>query len=162
MPGYCLKIAFLLLILSCGCTCFEKERIHPEPATAGDRKVAVALDPPKPGTDLPVKGIGILTGQLSAKSRSLMKGHLVLAKAVPTGRPALYLLELDNHNLHVASINEEGVFKFEKVIPGKYGLCVWDPLSASPLNDPKTGNTLFFDVLPNQTLNLGLLEIPHP
>jgi hypothetical protein len=162
MPGYSLKIAFLLLILFCGCTCFEKGRIHPEPTTVGVRKVTGAHAPPIPVTDLSLKGTGTLTGQLSAKSRSRMKGHLVLAKAVPTGIPALYLLELDNHNLHMASINEEGVFNFEKVIPGKYGLCVWDPLSASPLNDPKTGNTLFFDVLPNQTLNLGLLEIPHP
>jgi len=155
----------MVLILP-GCVCFELERgKQPLPSsvlqTAQPASGPIVPDsPPNQSRVKDSEGMATLKGRLNLKVSPPLNGHLILAKALPTNNPSIFILEIDDKKLHLASMTPEGDFIFKDIVPGKYGIMIWNPMTAAPISDPKTGKTLFVDVLPNQVHDLGLLEIP--
>jgi len=108
----------------------------------------------------PASGKAILRGRVTVQSNFLL-GELYLAKAVPTNNSNVDLIELDEKTAPRAAINRAtGEFILMNVEPGKYGLVAWEPMNSIPINDPKTGHTLFVTLLADQVTDVGMLFVP--
>lgn len=111
----------------------------------------------------PLPGKAVICGRLHLTTPTVLVGELYLGQAVPTTDPNIELISLDEQNAPKAQIDRETwEFIFTNVDPGRYGIIVWEPTNSSPIDDPKTGETLFIDVSPNSTINVGTLYFPSP
>jgi hypothetical protein len=166
MLKYLYSFFSLLVLILPGCVCFELERGKqplPPSVLQTTQPASGPIVPDSSPNQSRVKESetrATLKGRLNLKGSRPLNGHLVLAIALPTNKPTIFILEIDDKKLHLASMTPQGDFIFKDIVPGKYGIMIWNPLTAASISDPKTGKTLFVDILPNQVLDLGLLEIP--
>lgn len=109
----------------------------------------------------PQSGKANLRGHIETRETNVLLGELFLAKAVSTSNPEIDLLELDETTAPRAQIDRAtGNFIFINVEPGKYGLIAWEPLNSITISDPKSGGTLFIELMPNQITDIGTLYYP--
>ena len=109
----------------------------------------------------PAPGTANLRGRLVLADQAILLGELFLAKAVPTDNPEVKLLELDEKTSPRATIDRAtGDFLFLNVEPGEYGLIAWEPMSSAAVNDPKTGETFYVQLTPDEVTDTGTLSFP--
>ena len=167
---FTISIVFFLLV---GCSGLDEKTTLTQsplatPDPQGPASGAGAISPlATPISDLPGwstepdSGKSNIRGYISITQSSVLLGELFLAKSVPTSNPDIYLLELDEQTAPRAVIDRDSYqFLFTDIEPGEYGLIVWEPMNSFPVNDPKTQQTLFFEVKAGEVVDLGILPIP--
>jgi hypothetical protein len=163
----------LVLSLVIGACARPAEKATPSQSTSSDSPIAAQeqsspLSPPaSPSTELdmnvkPSPGKAVLKGRIDRSQPSnVLLGEMFLGKAVPTSNPEVDLIELDEKTAPKALVRRDtGDFIFIDVEPGKYGLIVWQPTDSHLVDDPKTQQTLFVTLEPNQTQDVGTLRLP--
>jgi len=109
----------------------------------------------------PEPGTGNIRGCLVITSSSALVGELYLAATVPTSEAGVYALELNTETAPRAVYDRQsGRFAFANVLPGKYGIIAWEPMSSAPIANPETGDTIFVEVVGGATADLGTLTYP--
>lgn len=103
-----------------------------------------------------------------------LTGKLFLTNYQPAAGSILYLGEyvgletpnpsvvLDPGKHPYTQTDEKGTFCFSEVLPGKYGLIVWDAAESVLLSDPNTGYSLVLEIRPGETTDVGVLYSPIP
>jgi len=164
-----LAILLLAALVSAGCsgtgTAEEGEATSPPLDTPSGTIAESPIPTPEPGLPewdaQPAPGTANLRGHIVVADQTILLGELFLAKAVPTDKPEVSLLELDEKTAPRATINRAtGEFVFVDIEPGKYGLIVWEPMSSAPVNDPKTGQTLYIELVADEATDIGTLNYP--
>jgi hypothetical protein len=166
--SYHLWVFLLIGLLISGCSKKEEPtRVVDSPLPTPEAMASVSSPLPAPALGLPnwdaepAAGKSILRGQIEFRESTTVLGELYLVKAVPTSDPNIDLLELDEERSPRAVIDRStGKFIFVDVEPGKYSLLAWEPMSSVPLNDPSTDETLFFELVADQVLDIGTLPFP--
>lgn len=159
-------LALLMLFLVGGCGSEVMLTASPINSPLGPSEALDGL-PGSPATVLPLwnmtpeNGKATLRGRIELRETNMLLGELYLAKAVPTSNSEIELLELDEAIAPRAVIDRDSLhFVFVNVVPGRYGLIAWEPMSSYAINDPDTGETLFIDIAPDQVIDMGVLYLP--
>jgi len=151
-------LIFVLAITLAACT--PQSTISPlnTPLSSPLSQESIPQDIPTPSP-----GKAVIYGKLHLTSPTVLVGELYLGQAVPTTDPNIELISLDEQSAPKAQIDRETwEFIFTDVNPGRYSIIVWEPMNSSPIDDPRTGETLFIDVSPDSIINVGTLYFPSP
>lgn len=85
--------------------------------------------------------------------------YLASVKEMDNGDPVVVL---DKDIDPFAIPMDNGQFMFSEVHPNEYGLILYTPDVSFLIDDPKTGESLMLDILPDQILDLGTIEVSMP
>lgn len=156
---YFLGVLLTLVFLSNGCS-MQLSKSNETPSSLRSPVPTSTVESILWNIITPEPGKAILRGRVIVQPNFLL-GELYLGKAVPTSDPRIELIELEEKASPRAIINRAtGDFIFLNVNPGKYGLIAWEPMRSMPVNDPKTGSTLFITLHAGQIVDIGTLFIP--
>lgn len=97
-----------------------------------------------------------LTNHQPAVGSMLYLGEYV---GLETSNP---LVVLDPGKHPYTRTDEKGAFCFPEVLPGKYGLVVWNAAESVLLPDPNTGYSLILEIKPGEMTDVGILYSPIP
>ena len=107
-------------------------------------------------------------------SYGAVTGRLFLTNGQPSIGSILYLGEyvgletsspaviLDPSKHPHTQTGEGGIFCFSEVLPGRYGLIVWDAVESILISDPATGHSLLIEVKSGETTDVRALYSPIP
>lgn len=105
---------------------------------------------------------GAVTGHLFLINGQPAVGSIVYLgdyAGIETSNPLIILDPVRNPRTQTV---EGGKFCFSGVLPGRYGLIVWDAAESILLTDPRTGYSLLVDVKPGEITNVGILYSSIP
>lgn len=89
---------------------------------------------------------------------SLFLGMVLSPDTNSENAPILTSVSIDDDPMAEQAL--DGTFLFRDVLPGKYGLIFWTPMSAFIIEDSKTGIPVFVEVEAGQTYDLGSIYLP--
>lgn len=111
----------------------------------------------------PPSGLATVGGVIldNSTKRPPLEGTVYLAsiQEMDNGNPVVVL---DKDMDPFAIPMDNGQFIFSEVHPNKYGFVLYTPDFSFLIDDPKTGESLMVDILPDQVLDLGTIEVSIP
>jgi hypothetical protein len=111
----------------------------------------------------PAPGLAVVRGRLvdSATQKSPIEGNLFLGeiRSMDNGKP---IIRLERSTAPYAIPAPNGEFFFLNLKPGKYALIFFTPELNFLVDKPGSNESMIFDVLPDQVLDLGKIEITLP
>lgn len=113
---------------------------------------------PTPSPGLAVVG-GKIVEVLSQEAPPESTLYLGEILTLDSGRP---VVRLERGTAPYAIPAPSGEFLFQDVRPGQYGLVLYTPEFSFLVDDPDGAGSLIFDVLPDQVLDLGQIEVTLP
>jgi len=125
-------------------------------ASASTTQTAVIYSTPAPG-------LAVVRGRLieSATQKVPPEGDLFLGeiRGMDNGKP---IIRLERTTAPYAIPAPNGDFFFLNLKPGKYALIFFTPELNFLVDKPGSNESMIFDVLPDQVLDLGKIEITLP
>ncbi|HKZ36802.1 MAG TPA: hypothetical protein VJ184_04065 [Chryseolinea sp.] len=124
----------------------ETDNFHPDTVTI-----------PKPGSDT-----GVVTGKILLENSEMpyLNSLLLLGEVSnpdTEGYPPLVGFSLETDPKAIQAKN--GLFVFDNIKPGEYGIVLWSPISTFLLSDLQTGDTLFVTVKAGEVSDIGIVYI---
>ena len=148
-----------LMFLSAKCN-FEVGKTSPELSPLELPTPLLVISPPECfPTDA---SYGAVTGKLFLTNGQPSVGSILYLGeyiGLETSSPVV-ILDPSRH-LHTQT-GKEGMFCFSKVLPGRYGLIVWNAVESILLSEPATGHSLLIVVKAGETTDVGILYSPIP
>jgi hypothetical protein len=97
----------------------------------------------------------------SATQKAPIEGNLFLGeiRSMNNGKP---IVRLERTTAPYAIPAPNGEFFFQNLEPGKYALIFYTPELNFLVDNPGSNESMIFDVLPDQVLDLGKIEITLP
>jgi len=108
---------------------------------------------------LPVDNMGVVYGKLLNSELKPFLNVIFLGRAIEAnqeGKPPLIVF--DPNDAKKAIQNKDGLFVFDLVVPGKYGLIMWNPITEVLMQDLQ-GSDIIIEVHPGETLNLETIIV---
>lgn len=101
---------------------------------------------------------GVITGKILIENSNepYLNSLLVLgdvSEPDAEGYPPLVGYSVDSDPKAIQS--SDGVFVFDNIKPGEYGIVLWSPISTFLLTDHNTGDTIFVTVKAGEVTNIG-------
>lgn len=146
-------LLLILLIAFCVSCTFERKEISPLYSSLRLRSRNCF---PKDASYGAVTGQIFLTNHQPISGSVLYLGEYV---GLETSNP-LVILDPSKH-LNTQT-DENGIFCFSKVPPGRYGLIVWNAAESVLLPNPSTGYSLILEIKPGKAIDVGILYSPIP
>jgi len=111
----------------------------------------------------PAPGLAVVRGRLvnSTTQKAPIEGNLFLGeiRSINNGKP---IVRLERTTAPYAIPAPNGEFFFQNLEPGKYALIFYTPELNFLVDKPGSNESMIFDVLPDQVLDLGKIEITLP
>jgi len=112
---------------------------------------------------IPSPGLAVVGGKIveirSQKAPPESTLYLGEIRSLDSGQP---VVRLERATAPYAIPAQNGGFLFQDVRPGRYGLVLYTPEFSFLVDDPDGTGSLIFDVLPDQVLDLGQIEVSLP
>jgi hypothetical protein len=107
-------------------------------------------------------GTGLIVGRLFNEATRRPAGGVWLYLGEVIGPEDNPQVIFDIGRAHVTISNDNGVFYFRDVPPGRYAIVIWTPATSFLLNQPNSEFTLLFSVAANEVKVLPDLTSPIP
>jgi len=133
------------------------EKTTPNPETTSELEEFETV--PSPSHDY-----GVVTGILlqPGDQEDPYLAEIFLGRAIEAQQPGYEPIVGFSREMDPKAVQDQetGEFYFSDILPGKYALIIWNPISSYIFKDENSGGFLFLDVQAGSTLNLGELRMP--